>query len=289
MKVAFVSIIGRPNVGKSTLLNNIIDYDLSIVTPTPNTTRDKILGIFNSQDYQIIFTDTPGIHKPKSELGESLNNNAFEAIKESDLLLFLQPSNEEILKGDLFIIEKIKEVKNKVAVLTKIDKLNSKDEVNDKIKYFKSNGFDAVIGVSEKIPASIETLMEEIKKFSYESLPFYNEDDITDKSILFLAKEEIRSVIINNLYDELPHSVAVEIDGFVESEEKIVINATIFVQKESQKGILIGKNGSMISKIGKKARYNITQKLNKKIDLYTKVKVLKNWQNDSKMIKRFNY
>ncbi|MGL5732604.1 MAG: GTPase Era [Metamycoplasmataceae bacterium] len=289
MKVCFVAIIGRPNVGKSSLMNTILNYDLSIISPKPQTTRDQILGIYNDGDYQFVFTDTPGIHKAESQFGEILNDKSYKSLKDIDLVLFLQPADEEISVGDNFVIDKIVNQKNKLAVITKIDKISDPKIIEEKAQFFKDKKFDAVLGTSISIDQSIDTLVNEIKKYSYESNPFYDLDDITDKSSSFIAKETIRGAAINLLRDELPHAIVVEITQYKESDEEDEISATIYVQKESQKGIIIGAGGSMIKAIGTAARLSLSKKFDKNIKLWTKVKVQKNWTNDTEQIKKFGY
>ncbi|UVD81934.1 GTPase Era [Mycoplasma iguanae] len=290
MKTCFVSIIGRPNVGKSTLLNNILDYDLSIVTSKKHTTRDLINGIYNDGEFQIIFTDTPGIHKAINKFGEKLNKNSFNSLEGVDLILFLSPINEDIGNSDLMIIEKIKNFKNKLAIITKVDLELDREILNKRAAQLKELGFLNVLGVSYEYKQTVIDLIEEIKTYSYESNLFYEEDQITDKSMSFIVKEVIREAAINNLDHEVPHSIAVVINSFVESEDQpYEIDATIYVAKESQKGILIGKNGTMIKKIGKTARYKLMEQFDHKIILNIKIKVNKNWVKEEKQIKLLGY
>lgn len=289
MNVCFITIIGRPNVGKSSLMNTILNYDLSIISPKPQTTRDQILGIYNDGDYQFVFTDTPGIHKAESQFGEVLNDKSYKSMKDIDLILFLQPADEEISVGDNFIIDKLLNQKNKLAVITKIDKISDPKIIEGKVSFFKEKGFDAVLGTSISITQSIDALINEIKKYSYESVPFYDVDDITDKSSAFIAKETIREAAINLLKEELPHAIVIEINEYKESDDEDEISATIYVQKESQKGILIGAGGKMIKQIGTNARISLCKKFDKNIKLWTKVKVQNNWTNDPKQIKKFGY
>ncbi len=294
MKICWIGIIGRPNVGKSSLLNKIIDYDLSIVSSKPQTTRDQILGIFNDEEYQWIFLDTPGIHKPLSKLDDELNKRAWDTLNDIDLLLFLQPINEEISKGDLLILEKIKYIENKIALITKMDltiKNQSDYSLSNKIDILNKFNFKSILPVSIKNESSINNLIDEIKKYSYEGQNLYDEDSITDRSELFLSKEIIRYSAIENLSEELPHSIAIEITNYDIDEEKNSrnIEATIYCKKESQKGIIIGKKGEMIKKIGTKARKLINQKFNTNANLKLIVKVNKNWINDEKTIKKFHY
>ncbi|QCA29825.1 GTPase Era [Mycoplasmopsis bovis] len=289
MKVCIISILGRPNVGKSSLLNKIIKYDLAIVSNVPQTTRDQIMGVYTENDYQFVFVDTPGIHKPLNLLGESLNKEAFSSINDIDCILFLTPVNEEIKSGDKLILERIANSKNKIAVISKIDLAKSPDDISKKIKSLEEFNFQKIISVSNKNDKSIDSLIEILKEYSYEAPPFYDEDYITDKSMRFMAKEYIRESAINLLTDELPHSIAVEVQDFIEEEDRITINAVIYVKKDSQKGILIGKGASMIKKIGTNARMKMGHQFNSKVTLNLRVKVSNKWINDKSALKKFGY
>lgn len=291
MKVCWVSIIGRPNTGKSTLLNKIIKYDLSIISPIAQTTRDNINGIYTDDEYQIIFFDTPGIHKAHSIFGENLNKKALNSIKESDLVLFLNPINEEISTGDKLIIEKLRPIKNKIAVITKSDLKKDQTKTITKINILKNFGFNNIQIISSLNENSINNLLNEIKKFANDDIKYFDDDYITDKTELFLSKEIIRNSAIKYLKDELPHSIAVEIINYHidEVKNKKIIDAIIYCKKESQKGILIGKNGSMIKKIGTDARKQIINKFSYTVQLNLYVKINHNWMNNKKMIKRFGY
>lgn len=289
MKVCIISILGRPNVGKSSLLNKIIKYDLAIVSNVPQTTRDQIMGVYTENDYQFVFVDTPGIHKPLNLLGESLNKEAFSSINDIDCILFLTPVNEEIKSGDKLILERIANSKNKIAVISKIDLAKSPDDISKKIMSLEEFNFQKIISVSNKNDKSIDSLIEILKEYSYEAPPFYDEDYITDKSMRFMAKEYIRESAINLLTDELPHLIAVEVQDFIEEEDRITINAIIYVKKDSQKGILIGKGASMIKKIGTNARMKMSHQFNSKVTLNLKVKVSNKWINDKSALKKFGY
>lgn len=291
MKVGFVSIIGRPNVGKSTLLNKVLDYKVSITSSTPQTTRDQIKGIYNDDDSQIILIDTPGIHKPKQKLGETLNEVSYKTIHDVDVVLFLQPSDERIGPGDRFIIETIKTVKNKVAVLTKID-LITEEEAKLKATELKSLGFSDVIGVSNKINASIDAFIAFIKTLLPEGERLYSEEDVTDVSMRFIAKEVIRESAIENTKDEIPHAIGVVVEQFIEPEDEhgqIFIQADIFIERDSQKGILIGAQGSKIKTIGSIARKKLVEIFGQKVYLELNVKVNKNWTNKPDEIKKMGY
>lgn len=289
-KICFVTIVGRPNAGKSSLLNTILGYNLSIVTPVAQTTRNQITGVYTEGNLQIIFIDTPGIHKPKSLFGEHLNKEAFDTFSSVDLVLFLSPADEEVLKGDLFILEKLKNVKNKVAVITKLDKVNSRPQLlKDKVNSLMEHDFKEIVATSIENEESIDSLVQLIEKYSYPGDFQYAEDDVTDKSVLFITKEIIRECAINNLSDELPHSIYVEIENFEEDENFLLVEGIIYVTKDSQKGMLIGKNASMIKKIGQFARNKISSQFEKRVNLFLKVKVSKNWQKDPKILKKIGY
>lgn len=289
MKVCWVALIGRPNVGKSTLMNNIIKYDLSIVSPVAQTTRDQINGIYTDDQYQIIFIDTPGIHKPVSKFGNVLNNSAWNTLKEVDLILFLNPINQEISTGDQLIINELKSFNNKIAVITKDDLLQSQLDLEIRFKQLKDLGFNKIISINNLKENKIDNLLNEIKTFAYEDQQYYEADDITDKSQLFLIKEMIRNSAIKFLSEELPHSIFIEINQYEQQKHRLSIYAIIYCKKESQKGIIVGKNGSMIKKIGSDARRAIMNKFNINVNLNLMVKVNKNWINNLKVLKNFKY
>lgn len=289
MKVGFVALIGRPNVGKSSLLNAVLNYKVAITSDKPQTTRDQIKGIYNDSDSQIIFIDTPGIHKPKKLLGESLNEKSYKSTKDIDIAIFLQPANEEIGTGDKKIINKIANIKT-VAVISKVDKID-KESLEKKVEQLKSIGFNDVLATSINLRASIDTIISYIKEKLPEGNPFYDREQITDKSMRFLAKEIIRESAINFTRYEIPHSIGVIITDFDESKipDKYFIEATIFVERDSQKGILVGKHGSMIKKIGTSARKKIAFTFNHKIHLDLRIKVKKNWTSKPEEIIKMGY
>ncbi|QGZ97743.1 GTPase Era [Mycoplasma sp. NEAQ87857] len=290
MKICFATIVGRPNVGKSSLLNAIVGYDVAIVTDTAQTTRDQITGIYTEDNYQIIFTDTPGIHKPQNKLGESLNKNAYDSLKNIDLVLFLTPSDEKLGPGDRLILEKIQNFSNKIGVISKVNKIKGNPELLiEKIKSLEPYGFKQILATDVDNFKSIDSLIQEIKTYAYEGQAQYDEDYITDKSMRFIAKEIIRESAINQLYDELPHSIAVEVENFIEQDEHLTIDATIYVKKSSQKGMVIGKGASKIKKIGQDARLKISHQFQIPTTLNLKVKIAKKWIDDEGMLSRFGY
>ncbi|MBU4689500.1 GTPase Era [Mycoplasma zalophidermidis] len=289
MKVSIVTIIGRPNVGKSSLLNQILNYELAIVSNIPQTTRDQINGVYNEPGYQIVFVDTPGIHKPLNKLGESLNKNAYNSLKDIDCILFLSPVNENIGAGDKVILEKIQNQKNKIAVISKVDLAKSPDILLAKVEELRSFGFEKIYSISTDNISSIKSLIEELKSYCYDGEPYYDEDFITDKSMRFMAKEIIRVSAMKLLREELPHSIAVEVSEFIENENQINIEALIFVKKPSQKGMVIGKDGQMIKNIGINARKHMSMLFGAKVDLRLKVKIADKWINDPKFLKKMGY
>lgn len=289
MKSGFVAIVGRPNVGKSSLLNATINFEVSIVTPTAQTTRDKIKGIYTDNEAQIIFLDTPGIHKPKQKLGDTLNDAAFSSLGDADVTLFLHPINESIGPGDNFLIEKIN-LEKTIAVITKIDLVKEFEILEVRAKKLKEIGFKTVIAVSTEDSFSIKSFISTLKEYLPEGVQYYEEDQVSDVSMRFMAKEIIRESVINETREEIPHSVGVVIDDFNESdEERIQITATIFVERDSQKGIIIGSGGKKIKAIGTAARLKMMETFGTKIYLELSVKVNKNWTDNEKEIKKMGY
>lgn len=289
-KTCTVLLIGRPNVGKSTLLNKILNYEVAIVSKFAQTTRDQIKGIYNDDEYQLVFLDTPGMHKGQNLLSRRLNQKAIESLKSADLILFLTPANDEFGRGDNYILNLVKETKTPtIIVLTKIDLAKDKSLMNNKIETLKKIGIKDIFGVGFDYDQSYIDLLNEIKKYAIEQEVEFEDDIFTDSSMRFLAKEIIRESALNKLYDELPHSIAVEIDDFKEQENLFEIYATIYVKKESQKGILIGKNASMIKNISIDARQKMQRIFNSRIFLNIGVKVSEDWVNDENKIKKLGY
>ena len=289
-KTCTVLLIGRPNVGKTTLLNKILNYEVAIVSKFAQTTRDQIKGIYNDDEYQLVFLDTPGMHKGQNLLSRRLNQKAIESLKSADLILFLTPANDEFGRGDNYILNLVKETKTPtIIVLTKIDLAKDKSLMNNKIEILKKMGIKDIFGVGFDYDQSYIDLLNEIKKYAIEQEVEFEDDIFTDSSMRFLAKEIIRESALSKLYDELPHSIAVEIDDFKEQENLFEIYATIYVKKESQKGILIGKNASMIKNISIDARQKMQRIFNSRIFLNIGVKVSEDWVNDENKIKKLGY
>ena len=288
-KVGFVAIIARPNVGKSTLLNRLIGQKIAITTPVAQTTRKNIKGIYSDNDSQIIFIDTPGIHKPLNKLGEALSEQSKSVLSDVDLILFLVDAKDDAGRGDKWIVENyLKDVKTPVLlVLNKVDLIKdlAKRELNTySYKSLFEKPLDTV-KVSAKTGRNIDDLIEKIKSYLPFGQKLYDEDEVTDQNMREITSEIIREKIIFATKDEIPHSVAVLIENYTEEENIDKISAQIIVSNESQKKILIGKGGSMIKKIGTNARVELEKITEKKVFLELFVKVVKNWQKDDNFIK----
>jgi GTP-binding protein Era len=290
-KSGYVTIIGRPNVGKSTLLNTIMGEKLSIVSCRPQTTRNNIQTILTEKEYQMVFVDTPGIHKPKHRLGEYMVKIAQDSIKEVDLVLFLTTPDVEVGKGDLYILEQLKECGVPVfLVLNKIDE-NPQEKVAETLKnYAEVFNFTEIIPISALNSKNVEKL----KKLMMEKLPegpmFYPEDMITDQQERFIISETIREKALRLLSEEVPHGIAVEIVTMKKDEKGIYnIDGTILCEKDSHKGIIIGKNGAMLKKISTYARQDMEKFLQAKVYLNLWVKVKKEWRDSPSMLKELGY
>ncbi|AEY65853.1 GTPase Era [Clostridium sp. BNL1100] len=290
-KSGFVSVIGRPNVGKSTLLNTITGQKIAIMSDKPQTTRNTIRGVITNKECQLILIDTPGIHKPKTKLGEYMVNVASETIKEVDLVLFLVEANAQPGAQDINIIQQLKQVKTPVfLILNKVD-LISKDKLLAIIdSYSKLMDFKAIIPISALKNDGIDIILKEALDYIPEGPQFFSEDMLTDQPEKVIAAEMIREKVLLNLDDEVPHGVGVEVTSFKEREDGLInIQATIYCEKSSHKGIIIGKQGNMLKKIGSAARYEIERLLDTKIFLELWVKVKPDWRNSDNMLKTLGY
>ena len=295
-KSGFVSIIGRTNVGKSTLLNALVGEKVAIMTNKTQTTRTAIRAIVNRKNSQIIFIDTPGIHKPKTKLGNTMIETAFGTISEVDVILFMiEADSKEIGRGDARILEKLKETNKKVIlIINKID-LVRKEEIAKLIElYSKEYDFEAIIPISALKNKEVETILDEIEKLLKEGPAYYDIDEYTDQTSRQLVEEVIREKALKLLDDEVPHGLYVQVEKMKESrtknKEKIYnIEATIYCLRDSHKGIIIGKSGQMLKRIGTYARQDLEKMLGIKINLKTWVIVKKDWQDDNSMIKKFKF
>lgn len=290
-KSGFITIIGRPNVGKSTLLNSIMGEKLSIVSCKPQTTRNNIQTILTEKDFQLVFVDTPGIHKPKHKLGEFMVKIAQDSIKEVDLILFLTNPEDEIGKGDMYILEQLKECNVPVfLVLNKIDE-NTQERVAKTLdNYSKVFSFAEIIPISALKGKNVDELKELMVKYMHEGPKYYPEDMITDQQERFVVAETIREKALRLLSQEVPHGTAVEIISMKKDEKGMYhIDATILCEKDSHKVIIIGKNGSMLKKISTYARQDIEKFLQTRVNLKLWVKVKKEWRDSSSILKELGY
>ncbi len=290
-KSGFVSVIGRPNVGKSTLLNALTGQKIAIMSDKPQTTRNTIRGVITKEDCQLVFIDTPGIHKPKTKLGEYMVNVASETMKEVDLILFLAEAATSPGNLDISIIEQLRKVKTPVfLILNKVD-IAGKDKLLSIIEGYSSlMDFKAVIPISALKNDGTDIIISEALKYLPEGPRFFSEDTLTDQPEKVIAAEMIREKVLLNLEDEVPHGVGVEVMSFKEREDGLInIQATIYCEKSSHKGIIIGKQGQMLKKIGSAARFEIERLLDTKIFLELWVKVKPDWRNNDSMLKNLGY
>lgn len=291
-KSGFVALIGRPNVGKSTLLNHVIGQKVAIMSDKPQTTRNKIHGVYTTKDAQVIFVDTPGIHKPKHKLGEFMTKVAEQTLNEVDLILFLVNADEEIGRGDKYIIERLKKVNKPIfLVINKIDKVHPEQLLPLIESYSNELEFSEVIPISAMHGNNVETLIEHVIGRLSEGPKFYPDDQISDHPEHFIVAEMIREKVLHLTREEVPHSVAVTIELMKRREGKNIIDvhATIIVERSSQKGIIIGKNGSMLKEIGTRARQDIEKILGDKVFLELWVKVQEDWRNRGKLLNEFGF
>ena len=292
MKSGFTSIIGRPNVGKSTLLNQILGQKIVITTNKAQTTRKRIKGILTTGEGQIVFIDTPGVHKPLNKLGEFLLDEAKISIPDADLILFLVDGSEPAGKGDKWIAQNLLQTEIPIIiVMNKVDKIKNPAKIEENLlsykTLFKKNL--PIVRISAKTGRNIDTLIKNIFKKLPEGEPLYPEDIVTEETMRDVAEEIIREKILLNTSDEIPHSVAVKVENYFEQETIDKIYASIFCETKSQKGILIGKGGSMLKKIGTEARLELEQITEKKVYLELNVKIEKDWRKKQSALKSLGY
>ncbi|MED3791213.1 GTPase Era [Niallia alba] len=290
-KSGFISIIGRPNVGKSTFLNRVIGQKIAIMSDKPQTTRNKVQGVLTKDDAQLIFIDTPGIHKPKHRLGDFMMKVAQNTLKEVDLILFMVNAEEGFGKGEEFILEKFQTVKTPIfLVINKIDTIHP-DQLFTIIESYKEKyPFKEIIPISALEGNNVETLLTQIKKYLPEGPQYYPADQVTDHPERFIVSELIREKALHLTREEIPHSLAVVMEKMErKSNDVINVMATIIVERDSQKGIIIGKQGSMLKEIGKRARIDIENLLGNKVYLELWVKVQKDWRNKMTQLRDFGF
>lgn len=290
MKVGFVSIVGRPNAGKSTLINSIIGTKVAIVSDKAQTTRNNIQGIYNDSDSQIIFIDTPGVHKPKHKLGKYMNKQVYYSIEDTDVILFMVDATEKIGKGDMFILDKLKEVKSNVfLILNKVDKIKKEDLFPMIEEYNKLFDFKEIIPISALKNDNINDLLNTIKKYLKDGEKYYSGEYYTDRSVNFMVSELVREKVLRLTREEVPHAVTCIIEKWEGNEKSVHINVLIIVERDGIKKILVGHNGSMIKQIGIEARSDIEELLGKKVYLELFVKVVNNWREREKYLTEFGF
>ena len=291
MKSGFVSLIGRPNVGKSTLLNSIVGKKVAITSDKPQTTRNIIQGIYNEEDTQIVFVDTPGIHKPNHKLGKYLNKQAYYSIDDVDIVLMLVDASQPLGPGDKFIIERLQNVdKPVILIINKIDKL-TRDELMEKIVEYKDlYDFKEIITVSALKKKNVNEVVKVLKEYLPDSVKFYGDHDITNKSMEFLLGEIIREKVFELTEEEVPHSLTCYIEHVEKNKNNnYVLNGVIVVDRDSLKSIIIGKQGRMIKEIGMRARKDMEELLGRKVYLELYVKVIKKWRDREKYLSEFGF
>ncbi len=291
-KSGFVSIVGRPNVGKSTLMNNVVGEKIAIMSDKPQTTRNTIQAVYTDEDCQIVFLDTPGIHKPKNKLGEFMVKSATDAFKNVDLVLFVVDDSKKIGPGDRKIIEDLKAIKTPVIlVLNKIDKLEEAELFELMNLYSKEEIFKEIVPISALKGRNVNELLKVVGRYLEEGPKYFPDYMITDQPERVLVSELIREKVLHYLNDEVPHGVAVEVERMKSRNDKDIvdISAVIYCERDSHKGIIIGKNGRKLKGIGKSARQDMELLLGSKINLQLWVKVKENWRNLQNYISDFGY
>ncbi|MFC3039092.1 GTPase Era [Virgibacillus xinjiangensis] len=290
-KSGFISIIGRPNVGKSTFMNKVIGQKIAIMSDKPQTTRNKIQGVLTEKDAQMVFIDTPGIHKPKHRLGDFMVKVAEDTLNEVDAILFMINAQEGYGRGDQYIIDRLQQVNRPVfLVINKIDLIHPDDLFAMIAEYKERYDFKEIIPISALEGNNVDRLLEVVKGYLPEGPQYYPEDQVTDHPERFVISELIREKVLHLTKEEIPHSIAVVIENIEEREsEKVLIQATVVTERKSQKGILIGKQGSMLKKIGQDARKDIEALLGSKVYLELWVKVKKDWRNRQNQLHEYGF
>ena len=289
-KSGFAAIVGMPNVGKSTLLNTVVGQKIAIISDKPQTTRNKILAIYNDDESQIVFTDTPGIHKPHNQLGEMMVKAANESMNDVDVLIMVVDAARQVQDTERRIAESIKKLGiPSILVINKVD-LVKKDLLLPLIAdYSNLNDFDAIVPISAKTGDGVQLLIDEIKSLIEPGPQYYYEDMVTDQPEKQIAAEIIREKLLWLLDKEVPHGVAIEIEKMQEKQNVTTINAVIYCEKDTHKGIIIGKNGEMLQRVGAMARGDIEKMLDKKVYLELWVRVKRDWRNNNYLLKNFGF
>ncbi len=290
MKAGFVSIVGRPNVGKSTLLNTLIGRKIAITSDKAQTTRNNIMGIYHDNDSQIIFMDTPGIHKPKNNLGKALNSKAYYTINDVDIVVLIVDITESFGPGDKFVIDKLKNIdKPVILVLNKIDKV-SKEVILKKINQYKDlYDFSEIVPLSVIRKEEVDILVKVLKKYLTDDIKYYDDDYITDKSNEFFISEYVREKILRYTNDEVPHSITCVTENIKVGRDATEVDVLIIVEKENIKKIIVGHQGEMIKRIGIESRKDIEKLLGRKVYLNLFVKTVPKWRDKDKYLVEFGY
>ena len=289
-KSGFIGIIGRPNVGKSTLLNAILGEKIAITTDKPQTTRNSIRGIYTDDEVQMVFIDTPGIHKPRNKLGEYMTGSAFGTLEEVDVILFLVDDELSSGPGDKFIVEQLKDVKTpKYLIINKIDTFGPDKYKQIFDEYSQLGIFQGIIGISAKKKTNIDDVIEAAKGHMEEGPAYFPEDMVTDNPVRFLVSEIVREKLLLYLKEEVPHGIAVEVEDFREGPKLTEISVCIYCEKKSHKGIIIGKEGHTLKGVGMSARKEIEALLGCRVDLRTWVKIRENWRDSDIALSNFGY
>lgn len=290
-KSGFVAVVGRPNVGKSTLINALIDDKIVIVSDKAQTTRNRIVCVYTDEKKQIVFMDTPGIHKPKHKLGEFMVDQAVDSLREVEAVLFVVAANEKRGPGDNFVIEQLRKVNVPVfLIVNKIDTMDKQDLLEAIVSYENSYPFEAVVPISAKEKDNIEEVVNLLEKQLPEGPKYFPDDMITDQPERLIISDIVREKILLQTHDEIPHAIAVDVDEMKTREDGTTyVRATIYVERDSQKGIIIGKQGAMLKTIGRQARGDVERLLATKVFLDLWVKVKKDWRNKSGMLSELGY
>lgn len=290
MKSGFISLVGRPNVGKSTLLNALIGKKVAITSNKPQTTRNIIQGIYTDSEVQMVFVDTPGIHKPKNRLGKVLNKQAYFTINDVDVILFLVDITESLGSGDKFVLEVIKNAnKPVILVINKIDLL-PKEKILEKISEYKDlYNFEEIVPVSAIKKDNVDRLREVLKKYLPDSIKFYDDNTYTNVSTNFLISEIVREKILNLTEEEVPHSITCIVEDIKQTKDLLSINVLIVLDRENLKKIIIGKQGSMLKEIGRRSRIELENMFNTKVYLELYVKVIPKWRDKESFLNELGY
>ena len=290
-KSGFVAVVGRPNVGKSTLINALIDDKIVIVSDKAQTTRNRIVCVYTDEKKQIVFMDTPGIHKPKHKLGEFMVDQAVDSLREVEAVLFVVAANEKRGPGDNFVMEQLKKVNVPVfLIVNKIDTMEKQDLLEAIVSYENSYPFEAVVPISAKEKDNIEEVVNLLEKHLPEGPKYFPDDMITDQPERLIISDIVREKILLQTHDEIPHAIAVDVDEMKTRDDGTTyVRATIYVERDSQKGIIIGKQGAMLKTIGRQARGDVERLLATKVFLDLWVKVKKDWRNKSGMLSELGY